>query len=276
MNKWIKLAMIVIGIIILAGGLLIVNSLFGNPVSKMIAKSSAEKYLEKNYHEEDFVIEDVFYNFKDGAYNVNIMSPSSIDSHFSLTIPFNKVVRDSYEDDVLSGWNTYRRIDEEYRKMVEKVLSAEDFPLASDIDFGTIEIFDKNAPDSFDQPDYGVQIDGLELDKIYDVKELAKTTGHIVYYAENADISFTKASDYLMIIKNELDEAGIPFYAIDFVLQNPKEDTGKPYEDEASIHTANFLYSDIYEEDLAKRLEENHDLLMDYYGQEDEKMKNIE
>ena len=273
MNRWVKIISIVTGVIILAIGLLIANSLLGNPVSKMVAKNSAQKYLEETYSEEDFIIEDIFYNFKDGAYNVKVISPSSIDSHFYLTIPFKKVVRDSYEDDVLSGWNTYQRIDEEYRKTVESVFSAEDFPIESDIDFGTIELLEENAPDNFEQPDYGVQLEELELDKMYDVKKLAKTTGHLVYYAEEKEISFENASEYLMNIKNELDEAGIPFYAIDFVLQNSKEDSGKPYEDNASIHTSNFLYDDIYEEDLAERIEQNHQMLMEYYEQEDEKMK---
>jgi len=273
MNRWVKIISIVTGVIILAIGLLIANSLLGNPVSKMVAKNSAQKYLEETYSEEDFIIEDIFYNFKDGAYNVKVISPSSIDSHFYLTIPFKKVVRDSYEDDVLSGWNTYQRIDEEYRKTVESVFSAEDFPIESDIDFGTIELLDENAPARFDEPDYGVQLEELELDKMYDVKKLAKTTGHLVFYAEEKEISFENASEYLMNIKNELDEAGIPFYAIDFVLQNSKEDSGKPYEDNASIHTSNFLYDDIYEEDLAERIEQNHQMLMEYYEQEDEKMK---
>src|SRR5690625_1968188 len=273
MNRWVKIISIVTGVIILAIGLLIANSLLGNPVSKMVAKNSAQKYLEETYSEEDFIIEDIFYNFKDGAYNVKVISPSSIDSHFYLTIPFKKIVRDSYEDDVLSGWNTYQRIDEEYRKTVESVFSAEDFPIESDIDFGTIELLDENAPARFDEPDYGVQLEELELDKMYDVKKLAKTTGHLVFYAEEKEISFENASEYLMNIKNELDEAGISFYAIDFVLQNSKEDSGKPYEDNASIHTSNFLYDDIYEEDLAERIEQNHQMLMEYYEQEDEKMK---
>lgn len=273
MKKWVKIISIVTGVIILAIGLLIANSLFGNPVSKMVAKNSGQKYIDDTYIDEDFIIEDVFYNFKDGAYNVKVISPSSIDSHFYLTIPFKKVVRDSYEDDVLSGWNTYQRIDEEYRKTVENVFSTEEFPIESEIDFGTIELLDENAPARFDEPDYGVQLDELELDKKYDIKELAETTGHIVYYVEEKEITFENASEYLMIIKNELDEVGIPFYAIDFVLQNPQEDSGKPYEDNASIYTANFLYEDIYEEGLAERIEENHDMLMDYYEQEDEKMK---
>src|SRR5699024_10896758 len=140
----------------------------------------------------------------------------------------------------------------EYNKIVKKVFSADDFPIESDIDFGTIELLDEDSPARFDEPDYGVQLNELELDKKYNIKELAETTGHIVYYVEEQEISFENASEYLMIIKNELDEAGVPFYAIDFVLQNPEEDSGKPYEDNASIHTANFPYEDIYEEGLAE------------------------
>lgn len=274
MNKTIKVFLAVVGVVIVAGILLFANALWGNPVSKMIAKQSAKKYVEKQYQESDFIIEGVYYNLKDGYYHAMIKSPSSIDSHFALAFNGSKLVHNSYEDDVLSGWNTYERIDAEYGNLVKDVFSAPNFPLESHIDFGTIELFEKNIPDS--QPDvanYGVKLMELELDKQYDVKELAKTTGHIIYYAQDDEISFSKASELLMVLKNSLDDADIPFYAINFVLEKPRTKDGVSQQEEPSIHTAHFLYRDIYEEGLAERIEKSHTALMEYYEEQDAKMK---
>lgn len=274
MKKPLKVLIIIFVVAIIAIGAWIANGFLGNPISKAIAKNTANKYVAEHYANRDFVVDNVFYNFKDGYYHAEVVSPSSIDTHFSVSVYLNKVAGDSYEDYVLSGWNTYERIDEQYRNMVEDVFSSENFPLRSDIDFGSIEMYNEEGPTSFDEPDYGVKLSELELDKEYDIKQLAKTTGHIVYYAQDNEVSFAKASESLLIIKDALDKADIPFYAIDFVLEKPRNASGSPSDDDTSIHTANFLYDDIYEEGLSERIEQAHHKLMEYYEQEDAKMKD--
>ena len=274
MQKMIKVLIIVGCIFIVGGGLWFANGIYGNPISKTIAKSSAEKYIVDTYSGRDFVIDDVFYNFKDGYYHVEVKSPSSIDTHFTVSVFSNKVAFDSYENEVLSGWNTYERINLDYMQMVERVFSSPNFPLVSEIDFGTIHLIDEDSFGEYNKPGYGVKLEDLELDKIYDIKELAKTNGHIIFYAQDKEISFAKASELLMSIKNSLDEANIPFYAIDFILEKPRTSEGIANEDDTSIHTANFLYRDIYEDGLAERIEKAHDVLMEYYAEQDAKLKD--
>lgn len=276
MRKMTKVLIIVGCVVIVGGGLWFANGIYGNPISKMMAKNSAEKYITDTYSGRDFEIEDVFYSFKDGFYHVEIKSPSSIDTHFTVAVNWRKVVYDSYEDEVLSGWNTYERIDNEYMQMVERIFSSSDFPLVSDINFGTFELIDEESTLEYYEPDYGVQLEKLELDKRYDIKELAETKGHIIFYAQDDEISFTKASELLIIVKNSLDEANIPFYAIDFILEKPRTSEGTANEDETSIQTANFLYSDIYEDELAERIKKAHDELMEYYADQDAKLKDKE
>lgn len=273
MKKQTKLLLLAVGIVFVGGGLFLVNGFFGNPVSKMLAKNSAENYISENDSERDFVIDNVFYNFKDGYYHAKIKSTSSIDTYFTLSFSKNKLMYNSYEDDVLSGWNTYQRINSEYSEMVERVFRSANFPLVSNIDYGMIELLDSNALDGSNTPSYGVKLGELELDKKYDIKQLAKTTGHIVYYAEDDEISFARASELLMILKESLDHADVPFYAIDFVLEKPRTVSGTPNEDTSSIHTAHFLYSDIYKEGLAERLEKSSTALKEYYEEQDAKMK---
>lgn len=274
MKRATKIILLIIVVLMIGVGLWIVNSFAGNPLSKIMAKNAAENYIAEQYADRDFIIEDVFYNFKDGYYHANVASPSSIDTYFSIYVSGNKVNDDTYENDVLSGWNTYERIDREYRDMVDKVFLAENFPLISHIDFGTIELFDENTPTGFDEPHYGIEMGKLELDKQYDVRKLAETAGHIIYYAQDDDVSFEKAAQLMLTLKDSLDEADIPFYALDFVLEKPRDKDGVAIEDSESIHTVNFLYEHIYEEGLVERIEEAHDALMKYYDEQDAKMKD--
>ena len=146
-----------------------------------------------------------------------------------------------------------------------------EFPLISNIDYGTIEIMEKDTIVGFDEANYGIKMSDLELDKKYNVKELAKTAGHIVFYAQDEEISFKKASEILLTLKEFLDKADVPFYAIDFVLEKPRNEDETPNEDRTTINTANFLYSDIYEEGLDERLEQEHNALMNYYKEQDAK-----
>ena len=142
------------------------NALLGNPVSKAIAQRNAEKYIEKTYPNMDLKIERVMYSFKIGDYIALVKSPTSIDTHFDIDISLTgKILRDSYEDYVLSGWNTWQRIDWEYRKMTDKVFDGPNFPYVSHISFGSLEIKDRDVDLGAIGPSYGLLLKDLELDK---------------------------------------------------------------------------------------------------------------
>lgn len=272
MKKSMKIISGITGFIIIGGLLYFANGLLGNPISKKIAQKAAEDYMTETYSDKDFVIEDLTYNFKYRNYCANIESPSSIDTYFSVNISMGgKIQNDSYEN-VLNGWNTYERIEEEYRNMVEKVFLSEGFPLKSNIDFGTIKSME-NPEFGLQEYAYGIKMSELEVDKKYDVRELAKTAGNIVYYAEDEEISFEKAAECLLILKEFFDKEDLPFYKIDFVLEKPHKKDGTPNKDDSRVDIANFLYTDIYEEGLEERIEEAHNDLMEFYKEQDAKDK---
>lgn len=270
MNKALKYFLLILLVVIIVVALIIANAIYGNPYSKAKAKGVVNKYLMENYYDTDFSIYDIFYNFKDGYYHAEIISPTSIDSHFDIAVSRNKIVYDMYEDSVLSGWNTWERLDNAYREMTDEVLEGKDFPYDSEIAFGSIVALEDVAEDDFASPNYGIKLSELELDEDYDIKQLAITAGQIVFYAEDEEITFERASEILLVLKDEFDRADVPFYAIDFVLEKPRKENGTPSDDDSSIHTANFLYDDIYADSLAERIEQNHQLLMDYYDEQDE------
>lgn len=271
MKKTMKIISAITAFIIIAGLLYFANALLGNPISKMIAKKAAKSYMAEMYPNEDFVVKEFGYSFKDGSYYAYIESPSSIDTYFSVHISMGgKVQYDSYEN-VLNGWNTYQRIEEEYRNMVEKVFISEEFPLISHIDYGTIKSIE-DIEFGLEEYSYGIKISELELDKEYDVREIAKTAGNIVYYAEDEEISFEKAAECLLILKEFFDKQDVPFYKINFVLEKPRMGNG-PNEDDSRVNIANFLYSDIYEEGLEERIEKAHNDLTEFYKELDAKDK---
>lgn len=253
-------AFILIGLI-----LWFANGLVGNPISKTLANKSAEKYIEATYPDMDLEINKAKYNFKFGGYSVFVEQPGSADIHFSVDIsPTGKIKWDSYESSVLGKFNTWKSINSQYREMVEEVFAAEDFPYESEIDFGEIKIINESKH-SFG-PEYGLESNELEIDKNYDIKELGARAGNLVYYIEDEIINTKRASEILLDLKNVFDEKNVPFYAINFTLQEPEISP-----DRKAFRVNGFLYSEIYEEGLVERLKKAASELEAYYEIEDSK-----
>lgn len=241
MKKTLKMIALIVALALIAGLLYMAVGLLGNPVSKMLAKRGAEAYLEESYADTDFQLEEVRYDFKVGGYNAWVVSPSSPDSAFCLCMDWlGHVTYDRYEEDVLSGNNTARRLDMEYRALADHALEAADTPYPSDLCFGEL---------------WGIQREiTLELDKAYDIRALGREYGEIVFYYECETVTPEKAAEVLLGLRAYLDEAGVPFRTIDFVLQEPKpEDMDAPWHPE-SVQVEDFPYEEITEENLPERI----------------------
>ena len=67
-----------------------------------------------------------------------------------------------------------------------------------------------------------------------------------------------------------LDQSGISFYSVHFVLQYPPYDANKSYDrPEGKIDLKDFLYSDIYEEGLIERIEKSIADTQNHYAEKD-------
>lgn len=253
---------------LLVGGLLFVaNGLVGNPVSKIMANQNAKKHIENNFNDLNLELDTAYYSFKDGDYHVPVQSKTSIDTHFDVKVsPYGEVLSTTYSDNVVSGFNTWRRINDGYRQMVDSVLQKEDFPYESDIDFGEIPLLYKDL-DSFG-PAFGVLLTDLTLDENYDLHRLGREMGRIIFYTYDPDVSAKRAGEILLDLKDIFDQQEIPFYAIDFTLSEPKDEKINPREqDYFSVN--GFLYEEIYEEDLTSRLKMAADELSEFNDQQD-------
>ncbi len=268
-KRILKTIALLVATILILGVLSFANSLIGNPISKAIAAKTAEKHLEKTYSNKDFEIERVFYSFKDGFYHAFISSPNSIDSSFVLIIDmWGNLRSDSYEDRVLSGWNTSSRIGNEYRNIVNAVLNSPSFPYNVHIGYGDFEFYPREHLKSYTVPSYALITEDLELDAFYDVNKLAENHGKLTVYIDDAEVSVERSAEILLDVKNIFDSAGVKFYIIDFVLEYPKPEDGKRKEERVEIRE--FLYSDIYEDGLTERIKNADDATKQHYAEQDE------
>lgn len=268
MKKSVKIILITLVVLFLGVILFFVNAFFGNPVSYFLAVNSADDYIEENYADYDLEIEKVGYDFKSSGYYAYVVSPSSVDTHFSVYFDLlGRPLRDSF-DNVTDGWNTYMRLENEYRELTDSIEDEIKKEFTTDIFYGEVKT-SEISDDYVGKEPYGVVMSELKLDYDYDIKEVAKSAGHIVFYYDETELTAEKSAERLLELKKIFDKNEIPFFAIDFIAQEPKTEENTSNRKEFSVRE--FLYSDIYEDGLAERLQEAADDLQEYYTKEDAK-----
>ncbi len=260
MKKCIRIIGIVLLIALIAVLIWFGNVMLGNPVSHALASKAAKAYLSDRFSDTDYEMERITHSFKDGRYHAFMVSPTSIDGDFSVCFSMmGEYCYDTY-DSVQDGWNTAQRLNSEYRKLTDTILNDPALPYDNtqvySIMFGELEIYPKefiDDPNVHDIPDYSLVQDDLELNKIYDIKELGAQAGHLILYVDNEVISVEETARIMLDFRSMFDEADIPFYAMDFVLRHPRTEDGQSDDEEIRIN--DFLYQDIYEEGLTERIE---------------------
>lgn len=260
MKKCIGIIGIVLLIALIAVLIWFGNVMLGNPVSHALASKAAKAYLSDRFSDTDYEMERITHSFKDGRYHAFMVSPTSIDGDFSVCFSMmGEYCYDTY-DSVQDGWNTAQRLNSEYRKLTDTILNDPALPYDNtqvySIMFCELEIYPKefiDDPNVHDIPDYSLVQDDLELNKIYDIKELGAQAGHLILYVDNEVISVEETARIMLDFRSMFDEADIPFYAMDFVLRHPRTEDGQSDDEEIRIN--DFLYQDIYEEGLTERIE---------------------
>ncbi|MBP0980357.1 MAG: hypothetical protein J6Q18_02205, partial [Oscillospiraceae bacterium] len=243
---------------------------FGNPVSKILCKNSAEKYVAQNYP--DCYVDRRGYNFKDGSYFANIQKEGSPDTNFFVyTDWLGNISYDAYESYVTSGHNTANRMMMEYRDLLEDAIPQKDVEYTLDIFYGDIlndyygkEFHNLNGYNAVYMPQ-----EEIILDKQYDYSDIGYKYGYVCLYVCDEDVSASRAAEILLDVKSRLDNQNIGFYCIDFVLQLPRKTDGSPNDDETRINIDYFLWDDIYADGLEERVQSAHDDLTAYYAKLD-------
>ena len=98
--------------------------------------------------------------------------------------------------------------------------------------------------------------------------------GHLILYVDNEVISVEETARIMLDFRSMFDKVDIPFYAMDFVLCEPRNGEGQLTG--AQINLYDFLYSDIYEDGLINRVQEHWDLAQEHHAIQDGLKKEME
>lgn len=256
-KRILKIIALVLALVLLGGLAWFANGLLGNPVSRLLAKRALNQYVEQTYPHLDITTERFGFDFKSGGYFAYVCSETNQDTVFYIDMDMlGHVTYDSYDTWVGHKYNTELRIREEYRKMAEQVFQSGSIPYELDIKSGDIE-FAGDAEWGESLYDFAIPRDILELDKLYDIRELGRQAGVLTIYAFDEDVSVDRAAQIVLDITRVFDEAGVPFKMMDFVLQYPRPEDDTPWRD--GDVRAELLIDDIREEGLIQRIQESHE-----------------
>lgn len=258
MKKRILKRMALVLALVLLGGLgWFANGLVGNPVSRFLAKRALNQYVEQTYAHLDLTTERFGFDFKSGGYFAYMCSETSQDTAFYIDMDMlGHVTYDSYDTWVGRKYNTELRIREEYREMAKQVFQSGTIPYVLDIKSGDIE-FAGDAEWGESIRDFAISRDILELDKLYDIRELGRQAGVLTIYVFDEDVSVDRAAQIVLDITRVFDEAGVPFKMMDFVLRYPRPEDDSPWR-EGDVR-AELLIDDIRVEGLARRIQKSHE-----------------
>lgn len=265
-KKPLKFAALLLAFALTVGLGVFANGLVGNPVSKLLVTNSAKAYLAENYAGTDYALESVDYNFKNGDYYARVKAPDSLDRYFTLYYDFCGRLEYDRCGDITSGANTFGRLTSQYRALTDSVFKSPSFPFNSDIVFGDLQSLNNYEVGKEPSDAYGIDEKTLQPDGIYDIAKLGAQAGHLVVYVDDETVTVQRAAEIMLEIKRLMDEGGVPFYAIDFVLQYPKPLESGVQRPDGCVQTMNFLYADIYEDGMTERVKAANNAVNEYYA----------
>ncbi len=264
MDRKIKIFISILIVVVFTPFIVIWFLMSGNPVSRIICRSASENYISENYPK--YEIKEVVYNFKDGSYVAKVEKPGSKDIYFNVYYDWKgNLEHDSYTENVLGGHNTAYRMDSEYDRLIEQTLADDKISFSKSIFYSGIKDELLDIEEIGSRNVFPVSL--MELDKEYDYNDLGYVYGHIVLYAEDEDVSITRAGEILLEVKQTLAEENLGFYTIDFNLNKPKKENQPYYGERINIRA--FRYEDIYEEGFEERIKIAHNQLEMYHMEQD-------
>lgn len=244
-KKLLKIAAFITAVLLIIGLCVLANMFVGNPVSRILASKAAEEYLEKNFPDTPYFVDKVDYSFKDGSYYARILLPGSRDNNFNIGFsPLGERQYCDYETLVKNRQNTAYRLIDEYSSSAEPILRT----IVEDGYVNCNLVFDDGSRDT-----NGLRTSDLELDGVYDVMELGRQIGCVTAYILTDDITPQTAAKYLLDIKKAMDDAGAGFSKVDLTL---RWSDGTVLDTTQTLYLFDFPYSEIYEDNLAKRIQD--------------------
>lgn len=247
---WILLLCAALILAVGAGG----NAVFGNPVSKRQSQKAVENYLKATYPGEPFSVHSISYSSKSTTYDAEIRSAASADTYFTICVRTDgEIVYDTYGEAVTSKNNTVERLSSAYSDWAVPVVRGLNLQYTFDYTGAYIQVTPLEESPHEAVPEFAVPREELEIDGQYDIKAMAEKAGVLEIFAIDETVSEENAARMLLSIRKVMDEAGIPFRAVNFTLRQPPDDYDAPNLD-GKIYLENFPYDQLAQEDLAQRI----------------------
>ncbi len=221
----------------------------GNPFVKIRIKKSAEKYILETYKNKNLKIDFVGYDYKLRNYKTKVQSKKSIDTQFMLFFSKSGKLLEDRSYYVQNGYSTLARLDKEYNKMVRDSID-HTLPFNKRNFFVTGSFVKKFENDKASP--HQINPRSLTVDKKYDIAALAKNSGNLSISVYTDDVSYKTMAKIVMESKKYFDKKNIPFYYMDIAIY---VGSGTNFNQKMkSLYVFDFVYTDIYEKDLAERL----------------------
>lgn len=256
MKQKLKKAAFCLAVILITFVIIVASLFLGNPISYLLAWGSATTLINTEYKGKDYKIESIGFEMMHGDYVVEIKSPTKVDEYFTLWIDgFGNIRTNNYDFRVQDKVNTKARLGKEYKDFVAET----GFWAALSITYEYKDARILTHSSDYDGKAYIPHEDALtteevELNKNYDIKELARVHGQLVIQAMEEEPTYERLAEILLQAKQLADEKGVPFYTISVYLK----EAGDRFSD-TKAKVVNFRYEEIYEADLAARAKANSD-----------------
>ena len=151
--------------------------------------------------------------------------------------------------------------------MVGAVLNSHAYPYTVSMGYGDLEFELEVGKETVEG---ALTKSELVNDKFYNVGELGAKNGELVLYIDSDTVTNEKAAEILLETKELMDQSGISFYTVHFVLRYPPYDAERSYQrPEGEINLRSLLYSDIYEEGMVDRVQRAAEETKQYYAEQD-------
>lgn len=181
----------------------------GSDKAEQRAIETAQEYVNVTYPDLSLHVSDVMYlSLYDPKYHVTMASDTSVDTEFVVRITRGgHVVDDSYEDDVVSKENTYRRISEAYDAAVQQSIA----PTFSD----RIDVMTELSDSAWrDDVAHGDDVTHLLLDQAVDLEFYGARYGILFLHAEDDSYTYEDVMVLLRDVKRVADENRVPFHSL--------------------------------------------------------------
>lgn len=191
-------------------------------VAREMIDPQAVEYIEQNYPDNDFEVNEASHVFKENCFRVRVRSRSSQDTYFVLDYDDDEpyeLIRDSYDSAVLEGCNTRARVVEEYVSMVEECLGKMNGLSRLYSDF--CHYSDSESRGLYFSPQ-GLKLETLVVDYPYDAAAMGNDYGYleVTFLDSDENINIHRALERMLEIDRVLTENGIGYYVIEVTIAN--------------------------------------------------------